>query len=317
MKKLFFAAVVTVLALAAFALATPVFATPAAPGQGQAIITVLPKNAGTPSVQTQDLQIKVDGKQSSVTSLTPAKGPGSPLELVLLIDSGARSSLGSQLGEIQDFVKEMPANTKIGIAYMENGMAHFAAPLSSDSAQVLAGLHLPNGGPGQSASPYFCLSDLAKHWPSHDPNARREVIMISDGVDDYNLRYDPQDPYVQAAITDSVRSGLVVYSIYWISRGPVDGSAYENNAGQSLLIEVTQATGGNSYYQGSGNPVSFDPYFRDLRVRFQNQYKLGFSSQLKGKPEVQSFSLKDGSSSSKVIAPKQVFVSPATEAEVQ
>jgi hypothetical protein len=205
----------------------------------------------------------------------------------------------------------MPANTKIAIAYMENGRAVFTGPLSSDPSQILKGLRLTGGGVGVSASPYFCLSDLAKSWPSHDASARREVVMISDGVDDYNLRYDPEDPYVQAAITDSIRSGLVVYSIYWISQGRIDSTAYENNAGQNLLLEVTQATGGNSYYQGTGNPVSFNDYFRDLRVRFQNQYKVGFNSELKGKPEVQSFSLKVNGPSAKIVSPQQVYVSPA------
>jgi hypothetical protein len=312
MKPLSLAAIA---AAASLALVVPAFAAPAVPGQGQAVITLMPKDEAIPTLQPQDIQLKVDGKQTSVTSLAPAKGPNSPLELVLLIDSGARASLGTQMNEIQDFVKEIPANTKIAIAYMENGRAAFSGPLSSDPAQVLNGLHLPSGGAGISASPYFCLSDLAKNWPSHDPTARREVVMISDGVDDYNRRYDPEDPYVQAAITDSIRSGLVVYSIYWTSRGRINGTAYESNAGQNLLLAVTQATGGNSYWEGTGNPVSFDPYFRDLRVRFQNQYKVGFTSELKGKAEVASFNLKVSGPSAKVVAPHQVYVSPAGAGE--
>src|ERR1700734_3475486 len=86
--------------------------------------------------------------------------------------------------------------------------------------------------PRYSSSPYFCLSDLAKNWPSADRSARREIIMITDGVDYYHLQYDPEDPYVQAAIDDSVRANLVVYSIYWRSTGPASRGWYENNAGQ-------------------------------------------------------------------------------------
>ena len=137
----------------------------------------------------------------------------------------------------------------------------------------------------------------------------REVVMITDGVDYYNPRLDLNDPYVQAAIEDSVRSGLVVYSFYWMNRGRIDQSAYENNAGQSLLSEVTEATGGNSYWEGTGNPVSFDPFFKDLRQRFQNQYKLSFSSSLKGKPQVEHMSLKIEGAEAKIYAPQQVFVS--------
>jgi hypothetical protein len=310
MKSIRFAAFI---AAAALAVAVPAFAA-AGNAQGQAVVTLMPKGNQPAAIQTQNFELKIDGKLSNITNLTPAKGPDSPLELVILIDGSARSSLGSQLDDIAAFVKEMPNNTQIAIAYMENGRAALAGPLSSDPAAVLHGLHLPGGAPGTSASPYFCLSDLAKNWPSHDPSARREVVMITDGVDYYNLRFDPNDPYVQAAINDSVRSGLVVYSFYWMNRGRIDRSEYENNAGQSLLSEVTQATGGNSYWEGFGDPVSFGPFFKDLRQRFQNQYKVSFSSELKGKAQLQRFSLKIQGTEAKVCAPQQVFVTRAAVA---
>jgi hypothetical protein len=279
------------------------------PGQGSAVVTLMPKNQGPPpNLGPQNLQVKVDGKQSSVTSLTAAKGPESPLELVLLIDSSARTSLGTQMNDIQSFVREMPTNTKIAIAYMENGRAAMAAPLSSDPAQVLVGLHLTGGAPGQSSSPYFCLSELAKNWPSQDATARREVVMITDGIDYYQPRLDLNDPYVQSSIDDAIRAGLVVYSFYWKNQGGLDRSPAESNAGQSLLAEVTQATGGNSYWEGLGNPVSFEPFFKDLRQRFQNQYRVVFSSGFSGKPQLERFSLKLSGSEAKVTAPQQVLV---------
>ena len=48
--------------------------------------------------------------------------------------------------------------------------------------------------------------------------------------------YDPEDPYVATAINDSVRAGLVVYSIYWKDMGRANNSWYENNAGQNLFL---------------------------------------------------------------------------------
>jgi hypothetical protein len=302
---------VAVIAIGLLLSVAPALAAAADQGQGQALITVLAKNGTPVSLQPQNMQLKIGGKQSTVSGFAPAKGADSPLELVLLIDASARASLGTQLGDIESFVKEMPANTKMAIAYMENGHAAFTGPLSADPPQVLKGLHLPTGVPGQSSSPYFCLSDLAKNWPSHDINARREVVMITDGVDYYEPRLDLQDPYVQAAIEDSVRSGLVVYSFYWKNQGRLDRSAYETNAGQDLLAEVTQATGGNSYWEGLGNPVSFDPYFKDLRQRFQNQYRVSFSSGFPGKPQMEHFSLKISGPEAKITAPQQVFVNRA------
>lgn len=283
-------------------------------GQGQAIVTVLPKQNGVPTapdVSSQSLQIQVNGKAGQVTNWQALRGPQAGVELVVLIDDGARASLGREMDEIAHFIQSLPPNVRVSIAYMENGRAALAAPFTSDHARVLQSLHLPLGVPGQSASPYFCLSDLAKHWPSQDRRARRQVIMITDGVDYYNLRYDPDDPYVQAAIQDSVRAGLTVYSIYWRNAGRVDNTRYENNAGQNLLAEVTQATGGNSYWIGIGNPVTLQPYFEDFSRRLNNQYELSFSAPLKGKPEVQELKLKTKNVDGKVDAPQKVFVAPA------
>ncbi len=279
-------------------------------GQGRAVVTILAKHpGGTPaSITQQNVSIKVNGKPSIVTNWAPLSGPNASVELVILIDSAARTSLGSQIDDIQHFVNSLPPNTKAAIAYMQNGHASFATPLSANHAQVLSALHLPAGTFGTSASPYFCLSDLAQHWPSGNRDARREVVMVTDGVDYYDMRFDPDDPYVQAAINDSAKAGLVVYSIYWMNRGNVDLSIYRNNASQSLLLMVTDATGGKSYWQGMGNPVSFQPYFEDLARRLANQYELDFTARMDRKPSVERMKLMVEAPAIEVTAPHQVFI---------
>jgi hypothetical protein len=288
-----------------------------ATGQGRTVVTILPKQKGEmlANVSQQDLSIKVNGKPSQVTGWTPLRGPNDRLELVLLIDSSARNSLGGQFSEIEHFINGLGPNTKAGIAYMQNGRAVFAGPLTADHVQVLRALHLPGGTPGLSASPYFCLSDLAQHWPSGDREARREVVMVTDGIDNYERRFDPEDPYVQAAITDSVRARLVVYAIYWMNQGLADRTLYGNNTGQSLLLEVAQATGGQSLWQGMGNPVSMQPYFEDIARCLKNQYELRFSAPLDGKPEMKTLRLKMGGLAAEVTAPQQVFVDRAGATE--
>ncbi|MGD0293171.1 MAG: hypothetical protein ABSB30_04895 [Terracidiphilus sp.] len=302
---------------AALLLAAPAFSQSEKPGgQGRAVVTVLPKQHGEmpASVSQKDVSIKVNGKSAVVTSWTPLRGPEARLELVILIDSSGLSSLGSQFGDITHFINGLPPNTKAAIAYMRNGRASFAGPLTADHAQVLRALHLPGGPAGSSASPYFCLSDLAKHWPSGDRGARREVLMITDGVDNYQPEYDPADPYVLAAIDDSVRAGLVIYSIYWQNQGP-SLTTYGENVGQSLLVEVTEATGGKNLWMGMGNPVSLQTYFEELTRRLANQYELGFSTSLDRKPATETLKVQIGGPAVDVTAPKQVFVDKASAAE--
>ncbi len=261
---------------------------------------------------SQRCSLKSTAKNRTSPSWTPL-GPQSKIELVVLIDDGARGSLGTQLSDIAKFIGSLPPNAKVAVAYMINGRAAFTSPLSTDRAAVAHELHLPiAGAAGISASPYFCLSDLAKNWPSRDARARREVVMVTDGVDNYNRRYDPNDPYVQAAIDDSVRAHLIVYSVYWTSSGRFDRSMYGSNDGQNLLAQVAEATGGNSYWQGFGNPVSFQPYFEDINQRLQNQYEIDFMAPLGSKPQMESLRLKVNAPA-KVEAPQQVYVNAGGE----
>lgn len=276
-------------------------------GQGRAIVTVFAKHSEVAStVSQQDVGVKVNGKDSNVTGWAQFKGADDGLELVVLID-GAANNLGRQFEDIKQFVGSLGPQTKIAIGYMQNGRAVMAVPLTADHKQVLSELRLP-GGP--SANPYFSLSDLAQNWPSRDPRdpkIRREVIVFSDGIDPNNQRFDPDDPYVQTAIRDSVRAGLVVYPIYWRSRTE---SAEADNGGLSLMNEVADATGGYNYSQGLQNPVSFQPFFADLVRRFANQYALEFRARLDRKPAVESLKLKVEGLGLQVTAPQQVFITP-------
>lgn len=308
--------IVTALLAGLLAAAAPAVAQNEGQGQGQAVVTVLPKNDKQPTadVSGQTLNVTVNGKRASLTNWQAARGDQAPVEFVLLIDGAAHTSLGREWDEMEHFVQTLPPNVKVAIAYMENGRAVLTGPLTSDHAKALEGLHLPGGVPGYSASPYFCLSSLAKSWPSTDASARREVLMITDGVDSYERVYDPDDPYVHSAIVDSAKAGLVVYSIYWLSNGRADRSWYENNAGQNLLIQVDEATGGTSYWEGTGNPVTLTPYFDDLNRRWNNQYELSFTAPLKGKADLASLKVKTSTPDVKVDAPSQVMLSPAGSA---
>jgi hypothetical protein len=284
----------------------------------QSVITVMTKNSEAPAnLQAQDFKVQVNGKSSQVSGLIPLRGEHAGLELVILIDSGARNSLGRQMDDIQKFVRSLPPTTEVGIAYMQNGRAYMPQGLTADKAAALRALHLPGGIAGASASPYFCLSDLAKNWPSTNRENRREVIMITDGFDPYNPHFDPEDPYLQAAINDSVRAGLVVNSIFWHDSGFASRTFGGTVSGQDLSNLVTEATGGMDYFQGFSNPVSFAPYFDDLGRRFQNQYELSFVAAAKAKPEVATLKVKLQAPNTKLTAPQRVVVAPGGVAALQ
>ena len=280
------------------------------PSEANTVVTVLPKSgeAVAPIPQTS-LGIKVDGK--GVQPLTWRPYGQGEVQLTLLIDSSARSSFGRNLEDLANFINGLPPNISIGIAYMQNGAAVFDMPFTKDHAAAAKQLHLPGGTPGSNASPYFCLQDLAKRWPAAPSAARREVLMITDGVDEYNLRYDPDDPYVLAAIDNANRAGLVIFSIYYRDQGRLSSSRYETNSGQNYLFQVADATGGNLYYEGLGNPVSFTPFLSDLERRLNNQYELGVPVKEAKKASFAELKVKTDVGSVKLRAANRVSVPPA------
>lgn len=314
MKNAAFAVAVSAIAGCMLA-AVPAFASSEnQQGQGQAVITVLPaKNAAPAAVNPQDLSVKVNGKATNITSVEPLRGANSKVELVVLIDDSARTSLGNQMNDVASFIKTLPPNAAVTVGYMENGRAALAGPLTTNRDQAVKALHIPMGLPGADASPYFSLDALAKNWPSSDPDARREVVMLTNGVDNYDRGFDPYDPYVQKAINDAVKAHMIVYSIYWQDSGRGGRGMFAANAGQNLLLQVTGATGGNSYWMGMGNPVSLVPFLDDVKQRLDNQYELSFMAPSNGRIELANFKLKVNSGA-KVDAPQQVVVTAGSAA---
>ena len=59
---------------------------------------------------------------------------------------------------------------------MQYGHVVAEQPFTTDHAQAASTLHLPEGMPGMSASPYICLSDFVKHWPV------RRIVFLGGGV---------------------------------------------------------------------------------------------------------------------------------------
>ena len=123
------------------------------------------------NITAQDLQVKVRRTDPNVANWVPLRGENGDLELIVLIDNGLRHSIGTQLPEISSFIKDLPDNVKVGVAYMENGRAAMAGPLSADHAQVAHGFVCPSGFPDQAAA----LTSASLTWRStgHRTTTRR------------------------------------------------------------------------------------------------------------------------------------------------
>jgi hypothetical protein len=259
---------------------------------GRAVVTVNSKAAeDVTTVPRQTMSVFENRKLQDVTGWVPLRGERSGLQLVVLMDDSSGGNLGLQLNDIKTFLAGLPPTTQVAIGYMRNGTPNLVQNFTGDHAQAAKALRLPAGIGGSNGSPYFCLSDLVKHWPGGDSNVRREVIMVTDGVDRYSgARFDPENPYVRAATSDAQKAGVIVYSIYYRGAGRLDRSALVTDGGQNYLTQVSGDTGGKVYLEGFGNPVSFAPFLSDIQRKLQNQYELTFVST--AKPGLQNIRVK-------------------------
>lgn len=269
-----------ILPAAALLFAVPGFAQVEGLVSTQMLVQVDSKAEQIPTLT--DIKMKVNGKEQPLTgwSQVPANG----VQIAVLIDDGLRESVGRELGSLKAFANGLPPGAQIYIGYMRNGTVFTEQPFTADHAAAAERFRLPLGSAGVSASPYFCLSEFVKHWPA-DPShpGARFVMMITNGVDPYNGStsiMNQNSPYVDAAITDAQRAGVTVSSIYFGDVGFRGGRA--NFSGQNYLTQTGEATGGRSYYEGTGNPVSTAPYLAQFQHAISETYIATFTTAAAG-----------------------------------
>ncbi|HSZ62868.1 MAG TPA: hypothetical protein VK828_13785 [Terriglobales bacterium] len=306
---------IAIACLIAAALATDAVAQQASNAHGtpvHTIVTVEPhKGSEVPVVNREDVMVYEGKNRDQVTEWIPAQGDRAGLEFYVLIDDASSSALDTQLSDIKKFITALPSNAQVGVAYMQNGTARMEQKLTTDHDLAAKSLRLPLGYIGADASPYFALSDLAKHWQL-DGN-RHEVLMISSGADPYYGSGDPDDPYLSAAIEDCQRAGVVVSAIYAPGAGHFGHSHWSNYWGQIYLSKLTEETGGEGYYIGFfGAAPDFTPYLRDAANRLEHQYLLTFLAQPQKKAGVRSIKLKTELHNVDLVSANAVYV-PASE----
>jgi hypothetical protein len=263
------------------------------------------KGAATPQITDADVMVYENNHRRRVTNWAPLRGDRGGLQLWLLIDDGTDTTLGLQLDDLRKFVGDQPATTQIGIGYLRNGTVETVQALTGDHDLAAKAIRLPLGMPGISASPYLSLIDLIQRWPA-TPQAR-EVLLISSGIDpDYGS--GPSNPYLSRAIDTAQRAGVVVYSIYFGSAGHAGHSFWQINWGQNYLSQLGEETGGEFYWQGSSNPISFAPYLSEISERLKDQYLLTFEAAVEGKGGFQAIKLKTEIPHVTLVGPSKVYV---------
>ncbi len=264
------------------------------------------RGAEVPDIKPQDVIVRQGKERVQVTDWVPLRGEHAGLQLFVLVDDALRPiSLGPQLEDLHRFINSQPETTAIGIGYMRDGTVDIVQNLTTEHAQAAKALRLPLGNVGAMASPYLSIGDLIKRWP--ETKVRREILVISDGIDRFG-GVGPANPYVDTAIEQAQRAGIIIHAIYATGVGHYGHTFWRFSWGQNYLSEMASETGGEAYFLGFETPVSFAPYLEDLTRRLTHQYLLTFLAKPEKKPSLQSVKLWTEVSNAELVAADRVYV---------
>jgi hypothetical protein len=240
-------------------------------------------NNEPPVLRRENVQARQGENALKVDQVIPAQGDNASLSLFILIDDTLDPRIGTNLNDLRDFINAQPASTQVGIGYMSNATFQIAQNFSADHALAFKSLRLPRGRLSAMDSPYLSLISLEKSWPQE--KVRREVLMLSDGIDhlhgNRSIRVSTM-PGISvnsdSASATCQRYGVIVYSIYAVGAGRLGRNAWEAQMGQSGIAKTTDETGGKFFALLYQNAVTFKPYLDRLQKIFENQYYVVFQA---------------------------------------
>ncbi len=276
-----------------------------------------------PTLQSGDVKVKQGKSFLKVNQLIPAQGENAALQLFILIDDTLGAGVGNNLDDIRDFIGAQPASTLIGVGYMSNATVNIVQNFTADHAVAVKAVRLPRGTLSTMDSPYLSLISLAKGWPQQ--NVRREVLMVTDGIDrlrgdqptssrlgpNYGSVYHSMptmSPDVTSASEISQRYNVLVYSIYAAGVGRAARSSWDLQIGLSSLTKLADETGGDCFSLGTSNLVSFKPSLERLQKMLDNQYYVVFQAIAGKKAGLQRVNVTTEVSNSEIAAPDNAWV---------
>jgi hypothetical protein len=251
------------------------------PVQMTVTVRVLGENKRMPEVNREDVIVRQGKERLQVTGWTPVGGDQGGLDLFILIDDAAYPSVGSQFDDLRGFISSLPANTSVGVGYMRNGTVQIAQDLTKSHDQAAKAIRLPFASSGAYGSPYLSAIDLMKRWP--ESSNRREIVMITDGID--RFRGGPRhrgfpfiSPDVDSASAVAQHTGTIIHTIFTRGVGRRASNFWEITNGQNSMAKLSDETGGESFFLETQNSVSFRPYLDSLQVGLGNRYLLEFNA---------------------------------------
>jgi hypothetical protein len=281
-------------------------------GNATFTVTAVSKKEAPPPISKDDVQLSFGKERKQIADWKK----GDKLFLAILIDDSLDSTAASQWQYLKEFIMAQPPSTMIAIGYLRNNTTMVAQDFTDNHELAAKALRIPMGLGAIGSSPYLAMIDMLKRWPSgaQNPNARQSLLLISSGIDyfrggGFGPFYPDLDPLIQRA----QRQNTNIWSVYYPSAGHRGRSFFLLNNAQTNIDKLSEDTGAESYFLGSGMPVSLKPYFDEIGQHLSNQYLLTVAGGGGAKGKYQSVKVRTEVPDVELIAPAAIYLPKSGE----
>jgi VWFA-related protein len=230
-------------------------------------------------VQAEKLTVREDREEQTILSIRSVSD--APLALAVLIQEDLASSFNLQIKDLAEFIKGLPKGSRVMVAYLRGGTLQVRQKFTDDLDLASQAFRIVSSTSSAAPrNPYDSLVDALDRFDAL-PAGRRAVLLVSDGLDvsqGVANSTPSQSLDLDRAILRAQRRSVAVFSFYTPASLTEGGNSSLVLNGQGSLNKLSDETGGRAFFQGSIAPISFLPFFKDLRLLLNRQFLLTYLS---------------------------------------
>src|SRR5438552_18711198 len=170
------------------------------------------------------------------TKIKEAEALRVPLNIAILIQDDLTSQVGNELGVTRDFIRSLPAGSRVLVGYITAGSLQVRQPFTTDLNRAANSLRIPFANTSASSfNPYVEVIEALKKFDSSwkGPNA---VLLVSDGLDvshGFDVTSAGHTVDIDRTIKEANKREVAIFSFYAPSVGLTSHSYLAASYGQS------------------------------------------------------------------------------------
>ena len=230
-------------------------------------------------IEAGNIIVKEDGDQQTILSIRSISE--APMALAVLIQDDVSSSVNLELKRLANFIRRLPKGSRVMVAYLRSGTIQVRQKFTDDLEKAANSLRIiASNAAVAPSSPYQSVEEVLERFDAL-PIGRRAILLISDGLD-VSRGFDDSSPALsldlERAIAKAQRRSVAIYSFYASASLTERASPTLILNAQGSLQKLSEETGGRAFFQGTGTPVNFEPFFREVDLALSRQFVMTYLS---------------------------------------